>query len=107
LGISASVFLIPEIPFQFVVVNTYLRKVVDRSAELWHIVVMQTPRPRKIINMSLDPDLVDWLHEWRKAQTAQVPFGRAIDACIREFRESRATAVQIDQPSGGGVSERC
>jgi len=50
---------------------------------------MQTSRPRKIINMSLDPELVDWLNEWRKSQTAVVPFGRAIDACIRAFREAQ------------------
>jgi hypothetical protein len=55
---------------------------------------MQTPRPRKIINMSLDPELVEWLNEWRKSQTAEVPFGRAIDACIRAFQ------ITQEQPPG-------
>lgn len=50
---------------------------------------MQRHRPRKIINMSLDPELVEWLHEWRKSQPAQVSFGRAIDACIRAFRDKQ------------------
>jgi hypothetical protein len=64
---------------------------------------MQTPRPRKIINMSLDPELVDWLNEWRKSQTAVVPFGRAVDACIRALRETE-NSVKRSVPKGKASS---
>lgn len=41
------------------------------------------------MNVTLDPDLVEWLHQWRMAQPAEVPFGRALDACIRAFKEAQ------------------
>jgi len=50
---------------------------------------MQTPRTRKTVNVTLDRELVAWLHDWRTSQTAQVPFGRALDACIKAFQETQ------------------
>jgi hypothetical protein len=47
---------------------------------------MQTPSKRKTVNVTLDRELVAWLHDWRTSQTAEVPFGRALDACIRAFQ---------------------
>jgi hypothetical protein len=58
---------------------------------------MDMPRTRKPVNVTLDPDLVEWLHNWRLSQTAEVPFGRALDACIRVFREAQAKTPLSDQ----------
>jgi hypothetical protein len=48
---------------------------------------MKTTRKRKIVNATLDPELVDWLHTWRQSQVAVIPIGRAIDAAILALRE--------------------
>ena len=50
--------------------------------------LMRMSRIRKPVNVTIDPELADWLNTWRKSQAAEVPFGRALDACIRAFREA-------------------
>jgi hypothetical protein len=59
---------------------------------------MQTPSTRKTVNVTLDRELVAWLHDWRTSQTAEVPFGRALDACIRAFQTAQ------EQPTSGKPS---
>jgi hypothetical protein len=69
--------------------STHKRKNVDMIFCLCHFRAMQTSRTRKTINTSLDPKLIARLHQWRKSQTAEVPFGRALDACIRAFLDQQ------------------
>jgi hypothetical protein len=71
----------------------------QKIAELEHLIVNSRDadrrplirRPRKSMVVTLDPELVKWLHEWRLSQPAKVPLGRALDACMRAFIEVRRT----------------
>jgi hypothetical protein len=64
---------------------------------------MEAKRIRKPMSVTLDPELVEWLHEWRTSQPAGVPFGRALDACIRTFRETQ-NPVKRSVPKGKASS---
>lgn len=50
---------------------------------------MDMARIRKPVTVTIDPDLAEWLREWCKSQTAEVPFGRALDACIETFKREQ------------------
>lgn len=50
---------------------------------------MEMARDRKPVNLSLDPDLVDRLRSWCKAQDVEVALARAVDKAISEFLEAR------------------
>ncbi|NIZ59852.1 hypothetical protein DL239_02550 [Sedimentitalea sp. CY04] len=46
-------------------------------------------RTRKPKNLSLDPELVDAMEKWCKAQDFEVKFARAVDVAIKEFLKER------------------
>lgn len=50
---------------------------------------MEMARDRKPVNLSLDPDLVEQLRSWCKAQDVEVALARAVDKAISEFLEKR------------------
>jgi hypothetical protein len=64
---------------------------------------MDTKRLRKPVTVTLDPELVEWLHNWRRSQTAEVTFGRALDAGIRALRETQES-VKRSVPKGEASS---
>lgn len=50
---------------------------------------MEMARDRKPVNLSLDPELVERLRSWCKAQDVEVALTRAVDKAISEFLEKR------------------
>lgn len=53
---------------------------------------MSMARFRKPVNVTLDPDLVEAFKAWCDAQSPVIQFGRALDAAMKEFLESRSDA---------------
>lgn len=61
-----------------------------------HSIAMDMARIRKPVNVTLDPKVVARFKAWCDAQSPVIQFGRALDAAMIEFLESRGEGGDDD-----------
>lgn len=62
---------------------------------------MNTPRHKKVVTLTLDPDLWEELRAWIAKQEIRHPQNAVVERALRKFLDGDS-AVQIDRPCGNG-----